>query len=236
VGSLARAFTLDTGCHLYGAGAITKREFDQLLARGELSLAETLPTSSAFGFGEDRAGVLALPVLVADHRHVGLAFVETKNDEVAENTLGFGFLRRYVVTFDFPHHAVYLAPGENFQQIDASHDSGGFRVRRDGNRIVVSNVGWRCPASKAGVKVNDVLVEINGIATAKLDNTALTEMLSRSDRPVSLTFRRSSDESIYQFVYDERVTRHRARNRLSGSEQNAGKQSASAATGQSKSR
>lgn len=214
VGGRTRPFILDTGCLLFGAGSMAKRDFNDLVARRELLMVGKMQTWSASSLEENRAGLVRPPISVAGRQFAGLAFVEIGNERVAENMLGAGFLRRYVVTFDFPHHAVYLLPGPNCRQIDASHDSGGFRLRRDANRILVSAVGWRSPAFDAGVQVNDVLTEIDGKEANQLDDVALARLLSRSGQPISLVFRRTRDGGMIRFVYDEHAIRAGVRGRL----------------------
>jgi predicted metalloprotease with PDZ domain len=107
----------------------------------------------------------------------------------------------------------------NRHQIDATHDPGGFRLRREGIDVVVSAVAWRCPASEAGVRVNDILVEIDGIKVAHIDNVTLSHLISRSDRATLFVFKRPTDGTIVRFVYDVRALRMKWRRRLGSQEQ-----------------
>lgn len=201
------AFTLDTGCYLYCAGGMTTREFEGLTTRGKLSLVEKVLSWSAVELGEHRAGVVRVPLMVGGFRHSGLAFAEISNSEIAENLLGSSYLRRYVVTFDFPHHAVYLAPGAFYNRIDASHNPGGVWLSRDGKQIAVREIAMPSPVAAAGVRVNDVLTEINGNDTSTLGDDAIAILISRSDRPTSMIFKRTSDGSSRRVVHDEGALR-----------------------------
>lgn len=207
VGDRQRTFVIDTGWSLNDAGGISKRDFDELVARAEVTVVGQVQSLAAVGFREDRAAILNVSLSVAGYSHAGLAFSEIPNRDRSDNTLGAGYLRRYVVTFDFPRHAVYFAPGQFFRQIDASPNPGGVRLMRAGENVLVFGMAPRDKAWAAGIRPRDILVEINGRSTNGLDDIALATELSRSDRPTSMVFKRASDNGIIRFVHDDSVTR-----------------------------
>jgi len=218
VGGSVRTLVLDTGGRCYGAGLIARRGFGEMLARRELVLVGTVPARSAFGMDLRRVGVATVPLSIAGYRHAALSFAEGADDS-DECTLGVGYLRRYILTFDFPNYAVYFAPGAQFRRVDASFDPGGVMLRRDGERVVVYAVAGA--AEKAGVKVNDILEAVNARDAAKLDDIALTCLLSKSDRPTSMDFRRATDAGIIRFVYDVQAELQRMLHGLNGRTQTA---------------
>jgi hypothetical protein len=207
VGGLTRTFLLDTGGISYGAGLIAKRDVDELASVGALSVVEKLPLKSDFGSSLQRAAILSAPLVLGSFQHLGLAVSEFEGNDMTMNVLGVGYLRRYMVTFDFPRRAVYLAPGAQFRKIDASHDPGGLMLHRDEGRVVVSAVAG--PAEKAGVAVGDALHTVNGLAAASLDDISLAQLLSRSDAPVALVLRRQ-DGGLRRFDYDPQAARRHA--------------------------
>lgn len=214
-------FTLDTGFIHYGAACVTRRDFDDLIARGDLSVAERQPAFPTYP-GEQRAGILNVAMSVGGRSHDALAVTELQNPDCHEGMLGAGYLRRYVTTFDFPNRAAYFARGAGFRNVDATHDPGGVQLRRDRGRIVVCGVtGWRRGALEAGVRVNDILIRVNGRETDSMDKVALAHSLSESDDPTSMVFWRPTNGRTITFVYDEAALRAHVLGRLGASQHTA---------------
>jgi hypothetical protein len=213
LGDRELTFVVDTGSNCYGTGRIDKRDFDELVARGSLSVVDQVPVGTDFGVGIRRAGVSSVPFVVGRFRHAGLVFCDFERRQSRQkNTLGIGFLRRYTVTFDFPGRAVYLAPGRQFHRIDASHDPGGVRLSRDGGRIVVSHVAG--PALEIGIQVGDTLEKLNGVDVRALDAVGLPRLLSSTEKPACLVFQRAGNGRMIRFTYDESEARRRSLERL----------------------
>jgi hypothetical protein len=209
IGGLRRTFIVDSGCKSYGSGLLAHRDFEDLLARGHLSIAETVPILSDEGSSFHRAGILNAPISIAGFDHTGLAFADDMVRTRSQNSvLGIGYLRRYVLTFDFPNSVVYLAPSAQFTKIDATHDPGGMMLKRLGKQLVVSDVAPRA-ARKAGVKVNDILEAIDGAHIAHLDDVSIARLLSAGDRVVLMRFRSPNNDRVTTFEYDHQAERRR---------------------------
>jgi PDZ domain len=96
-----------------------------------------------------------------------IAFADAENEWPAHQyagLIGTDILRRFIVTFDFPHRQLYLLPLSTLSDPFA-FDGGGMRLLAKGSKfetLVVSRVVKGSPAEQAGVKAGDVLVSVDG--------------------------------------------------------------------------
>jgi len=81
----------------------------------------------------------------------------------SDGTVGFGFLSNFNITIDFDRRRVWL---ENFTGKVANDEPGdvglSFMPERHDKRITVDEVSPDSPADKAGIKVGDQLLAIDG--------------------------------------------------------------------------
>lgn len=105
--------------------------------------------------------------------------------------VGGEVLRRFVVTFDVRHGAVWLAPtshvGDSFD-----YDASGLTLRATGadlHTILVVGVAPGSPAANAGVKVGATLASVDGDAVATLSLSDIRRRLSRGGSTVTLELR-----------------------------------------------
>jgi hypothetical protein len=96
---------------------------------------------------------------------------------IADGVLGSGFLRRFTVGFDFDGRVMYLRPNSRLAQ-PQSFDASGVGFIRRGGRHVVYEVIADSPASEAGVRVGDVLLEIDGRTATPLTAIEIRELLT----------------------------------------------------------
>jgi hypothetical protein len=75
--------------------------------------------------------------------------------------IGGGVLKRFTVTFDYPHQTMSLLPGSSLDARDQNERSGMFLVNL--GKIVVAAVRTGTPAAAAGIVRGDVIVGIAGI-------------------------------------------------------------------------
>ena len=108
---------------------------------------------------------------------------------IADGTLGSGFLRRFTVAFDFDGHKMYLTPNARYRQPHMFDASGVGFIRRDG-RHVVFDVIPDSAGAEAGVRVGDVLLEIDGRAADDLTPVQLRDRLSSDGSTRRLVFER----------------------------------------------
>ncbi len=89
------------------------------------------------------------------------ADVETDSDRQAGN-VGLPLLGRFRLLIDFPHNRLFAIPLTDRVARPFERDRAGLRVVRDGNRLDVTYVAERSPASAAGWAKGDAIVAIDG--------------------------------------------------------------------------
>lgn len=95
--------------------------------------------------------------------------------ELAGN-IGIGILRQFAVTYDLPNDGIYFERYVNFGTPDIT-DRGGLWLERGTEGYQVVDVVSDGPAAQAGLKVGDVIVEINGRAWAEFPLPVLRDTL-----------------------------------------------------------
>jgi hypothetical protein len=91
--------------------------------------------------------------------------------------VGGGVLRRFTVTLDYPHAAMYLQPNENFLDPDVFDRSGMWLIQSENKHDAdVADVMPNGAAAKAGVTSADRIVAVDGQTVATL---SLPELRTR---------------------------------------------------------
>jgi S1-C subfamily serine protease len=84
------------------------------------------------------------------------------SDANFEANIGSGFLKRFVVTFDYAHQRMWLKPIVP-APIDAGRfDRSGMWINADKGGYEVTAVSAGGPAEQAGLKAGDVIVALDG--------------------------------------------------------------------------
>jgi hypothetical protein len=83
-----------------------------------------------------------------------------------EANIGGGTLKRFTVTFDYPHQTMSLVPNAAYAVRDEFERSGMFLIHRD--KIVVAGVRPGTPAAAAGIVRGDTIVAIDGLSGDRL--------------------------------------------------------------------
>jgi predicted aspartyl protease len=114
--------------------------------------------------------------------------------------LGLAFLRRHIVTFDFPNGLLYLRPGKRFETVE-EHDMSGLHLLRKENKTFVHSVDRESPAALSGMERGDVIHGINGRETGSLTiheiretlrskpGAAVSLLIERNEKPVTVEFK-----------------------------------------------
>jgi hypothetical protein len=170
----------DTGTSFYGA---------VLVGTAAAQAQSTLPIARAIVHPDPQAGritqlmaarpgALSLGPFTVTEPVVALLQGNLGGDgSIADGTLGSGFLRRFTVAFDFDGHKLYLAPNERYRQ-PHSFDASGVGLVQRGGRHVVFDVLPDSAGAVAGVRIGDVLVEIDDRAAGDLTPVQLRALLS----------------------------------------------------------
>jgi hypothetical protein len=179
-------FILDTGFARGGGnegGCLRKTTFEAFIKSGKLIPGGSVPFVGFAGKQMNGHGWLdALPF--AGNTHKNLVFYERE-----VNYLGLDVLSRYMVTFDFPHQAIYLKKGRQFDK-PYRYDHSGLKVRRVRGQTVVAFVDDESAAAKAGILPGDVLLQIDKELINGMTLYTLKDRLCDEDKKIVLTVRR----------------------------------------------
>jgi hypothetical protein len=104
------------------------------------------------------------------------------SDPNYDGNIGSGFLKRYVVTFDYAQQKMYLQPLQSAPADAGTFDRAGMWLNSSAQGYVVTEVSAGGPAARAGVKVDDVITAVNS-EPARPDKLADTRKLLRSQPP-----------------------------------------------------
>ncbi len=96
-------------------------------------------------------------------------------DAHAAGVIGAGMLRRFVATFDFPHHQLILEPNVHFGETDQEDKSGlGIVAKGPGLKTFeIVQVLSGSPGAEAGIQKGDVIAGIDEDAAADLSLSAV---------------------------------------------------------------
>jgi hypothetical protein len=183
----AERFVVDTGYAGPDSGSLRADSYGALLRQGRLRpIGEgnftTLGPTKSLRFGRVQEFSLA------GARHQDLIFSES-----ADNLLGMTFWSRYVVTFDFPHLALFLTEGKGFNQPDVS-DMSGLSLIRSRGKTVVHSVSKGSPAEAATIRPQDRLVRVDGQAADGIRLMALRKRFRSEGKTVRLVVSQDAKE------------------------------------------
>jgi predicted aspartyl protease len=98
--------------------------------------------------------------------------------EPVHGLLGYSFLRHFHVAIDFPRRVLWLDPlPEDVDERPYEYCHVGLQLERRGADVVVAGVLDGSPAARAGIRVGDVLVSLDGDAVARRDVIETTRAL-----------------------------------------------------------
>ena len=120
--------------------------------------------------------------------------------------IGGGILKRFTVTFDFPHRRMFLEPNSHFSDPFLDNESGlSLRAKGTGfHTFEVDAIEPGSPTDLAGVHKGDVLAAIDKHSTSDLDLAQIDKML-QPGRTVALTILRGGRTLRVRLKLDERL-------------------------------
>jgi PDZ domain len=106
--------------------------------------------------------------------------------------IGSGMLRRFIVTFDFPHHQLILEPNSHFPEPDQEDKSGLLVVAKGTNykTFEVVNVQPNSPAALAGIKKGDIIAGIDTDPAADLSLLTVRNLFCQVGHKYKITIQR----------------------------------------------
>jgi len=181
---------IDTGAllslnleHEAYAYLLPKRQITQLMFR--------FPVGDSWKTGATDEGWLR-EVKVGPFRHRNISI---NRDFVS--LLGLYYWRRYHCVFDFPEKTIYLKKSRFFDVCDDTDHAGIYLEPDEGMADArrVSHVAIASAADRAGVRVDDYLVSVDGRNVGADSQHSIYRRLSfRHDRPCELVLRRRGSE------------------------------------------
>ncbi|TAN03729.1 MAG: PDZ domain-containing protein [Rhodanobacteraceae bacterium] len=94
-----------------------------------------------------------------------------------QGNIGGAILKRYVVTFDYAKHVMYLKPITGRVADLDTYDRSGMWINQAQDGMQVMDVTAHGPAEQAGIKAGDVITEVNGKPATSLHVYDLRRML-----------------------------------------------------------
>ena len=150
--------------------------------------------------GMDDNGKLTL---VPEYRLARLEFGPNKHENFVcvpdhRTWAGCGFVSRYDWTFIFPEQKVYVAPSSYWSCVDRS-DCYGLKMLGTGSGLYVIGVDEGHGAAKAGIRVRDTIVKMNGVDARRWPSDAVEKRLCLCRvEPLQLTIQRNDQEIVIE--------------------------------------
>ena len=129
------------------------------------------------------------------------------SDPNYEGNIGGGFLKRFVVTFDYAHQKMYLKPAKPEPVDVGTFDRAGMWINASPAGYVVTEVSTGGAAAHAGLKVGDVITTLNG-AAAHPEGLSDARSLLRSKPPgtkVELSLKRGAASQQVTLVLADQI-------------------------------
>lgn len=106
--------------------------------------------------------------------------------------IGGNILSRFTVTIDYIHHEVILEPNGHFAEPFAADASGLVleALGEDFRTFAVKGVVAESPSANAGIKVNDIISEMDGVPARKFALWELQNLLKKSGTERRITIKR----------------------------------------------
>lgn len=178
-------FVLDTALD---ASVLVSRTFAE---SHKLRLHKMIPSTEFLAGGSDPAELTRISAFdmgpFTIPQSIGVfprASVLADRDKRLAGELGAKVLRRFIVTFDYPHQQIILDPSTNFRA-DEVEDMSGVALVASGpglKRFEVTEVFPHTPGADAGIRKGDVIAGINDEAAADM---SLAEIRALFRQPVS---------------------------------------------------
>jgi S1-C subfamily serine protease len=94
-----------------------------------------------------------------------------------QGNIGGGILKRFVVTFDYAKHVMYLKPlPKPVADLD-TYDRAGMWINAAKGGMEVMDVTANGPAAQAGIEAGDMITRVNGKPAASIPVYELRRML-----------------------------------------------------------
>jgi predicted aspartyl protease len=189
-------FVIDTGAN--STGGLDSEIFKNTLSEKELKTSEILFATAS--------GVIRKREMRIKSLSVGsLNYADLIFGEANMSHLGLSFLSRHIVTFDFPNSRMYLTKSKGFKKVDET-DMSGLHLLRISKQTVVYSVDEDSPAQKAGIRANDIILNVGDKDANTYDILELRRFLMTGDkRNISMTIKHGDEVKDLSFLLKKKI-------------------------------
>lgn len=161
IGEGTLTFIVDTG----GGIPLTVNAAD--FATTGLKVPEDAPTSAtltggAAGTFEATVSGVTLPIRFGETEITTTVIVGDGMAPTTQGNMGHGFLKNFVVTFDWATRTMYLDPLSDDGSVPRLGDGASVGLAHDGERVYVSALAKGGPAESAGLTLGEKVARVNG--------------------------------------------------------------------------
>jgi hypothetical protein len=146
-----------------------------------------------------RSRNLSLGGVTVDGPIAGLSAAKAGSfaDEGSDGNIGSGLLKRFVVTFDYPHRRLYLRRLARPDADTGRFDRTGMWINQQESGFEIMDLADNGPAATAGLRKGDVVLAIGGQDVASLSLSDARSMLKTVavGRPLPISYRREGKMS-----------------------------------------
>jgi PDZ domain-containing protein/aspartyl protease len=121
--------------------------------------------------------------------------------------IGGEILKRFTVTFDYPHHRILVEPNSHFSDPFRANETGLSLLAKgpDFQIFEVDEVEPGSPAELAGVQKGDILAAIGGHSASELDLAKIDHLLQQASRAIPITIERNGRTLKIMLKLRERI-------------------------------
>jgi hypothetical protein len=211
IGELPAHFDIDTG---------SRSEIDvtsPFVLRHKLREKYRKGVSAVTGWGvggPSRSYVVRLPSLSlggVQANDVVASLSEAKggsfSDANYDGNIGSGFLKRFIVTFDYAHQTLYLQPLKPAPVDAGRFDRSGMWINAAKNGYIVTSIAAGGPAAQGGLAEGDMIIELDGkpaVAEHLSDARTLLRSLPAGTE-VAVKFKRDATERRATFTLRDQI-------------------------------
>jgi S1-C subfamily serine protease len=94
-------------------------------------------------------------------------------------SIGMGILKRFIVSFDDPHHKMWLEKNTGYAAADRYDRSGAWLGLDESDHLIALSVVEGGPAGTAGLKTGDIITAIGTIAARPETLFGIRTLLTR---------------------------------------------------------
>lgn len=117
------------------------------------------------------------------------------------NLIGTDIVKYYIVTLNFKESELYLTPIADATREVEIKQSFGFDLNREGEKVYVSRIFEGLAAEKAGLQLNDVVLEMNGMILNEIPYCEFYSIVKKeldSKKSIQLKIKRKGENQLVE--------------------------------------